>query len=195
MGKFLVYTYKGWGQTVVKQFAVNVHCLPIPIFNILVQYPFHVSEAITGCWYAVEACTLLKGVPWNTSYSFKKSWLSAVGTAYLLCHSSQSRYSGEGSVPPDHLQFFLSFFWSRAVYRTTGSWKSHSGDASFFFPRDFLQASVLRPPLPRSIQASGRRTGACLVCSRCTPAVCYSRNVVKHLRESVTNTVSVTIQK
>lgn len=34
-----------------------------------------------------------------------------------------------------------------------------------------------------------------MVCSRCIPAVCYSRNVVKHLRESMTNTVSVMIQK
>lgn len=65
----------------------------------------------------------------------------------------------------------------------------------FLFPQRFSAGFCVCPALPRSIQVSIRRTEACMLCSHCTPAVCYSRNVVKHLRESMTNTVSVMIQR
>lgn len=96
-------------------------------------------------------------------------------------------------MPLDHLRFLFSFFQTEQFTEQWGK-KFHCGDGSFFTPRIFLQVSLFCLPLPGSIQASIELTGACKLCCHCTPAACYSRNVVKHLRESMTNTVLVTIQ-
>lgn len=112
----------------------------------------------------------------------------------LFLSFSKGRQSRKGNMPPDHLKFLLSFFQTTAVYRT-GRQKSHSGDISFYLSEIFLQISLFCLPLPGSIQVSAQSSGACTLCRHCTPAACYLRNVVKHLRESMTNTVSVTIQK
>lgn len=111
----------------------------------------------------------------------------------LFLFFSKSRHSRKGKVPPDHLKFLFSFFHTKQFTEQGGRnplWKHFP----FLSSEIFLQVSLFCLPLSGSIQVSIKSAGACMLCCHCTPAACYSRNVVKHLRESMTNTVSVTIQ-
>lgn len=140
---------------------------------------------------------LLKWVPLNTWSIFIQ--LQEVLMEHIWHSSLASPKADSQGREICHLTTWnslLSFFQTTAVYRT-GRQKSHSGDiSSFYLSEIFLsEVSLFCLPLPGSIQVSTQSSGACTLCRHCTPAACYLRNVVKHLRESMTNTASVTIQK
>lgn len=177
----------------------NVHCLHIPIFNTFVYYPFHLREAIAddgGAEARLEPCALLKWVSWNTWDKFillQEILTEHIWHCFLASPSQKPKQIFRGG---KHVT------WPSAIpvlflLEQSHLQKNREVEIPLWgclllspLPQDFLQASVFCSPLPRSIQASIRRTGACMVCSHCTPVVFYSGNVVKHLRESMTNSFS-----
>lgn len=111
----------------------------------------------------------------------------------LFLSFSKSRHSRKGNVPPDHVKFLFSFFHTKQFTEKGG--RNPTLEMPPFLPlKDFSVGFSVLPVPDWEHTSEYAVTGACMLCCHCAPAACYSRNVVKHLRESVTNTVSVRIQ-
>lgn len=111
----------------------------------------------------------------------------------LFLSFSKSRHSREGNVSPDHLKFLFSFPHTKPITEQGG--RNPTLEMPPFLPLGGFSAGFCVLPAPAWEHTSAYTvTGACMLCRHCTPAACYSRNVVKHLRESMTNTASATIQ-
>lgn len=158
------------------------------------QYPFHLSEANAGKLGPEGSLFLLKWVPLNTWDVF--IWQQEILMENIWHCSLTSPKADVQGREMCHLttwnSCFLSFTQSRLQNREAEIplWTC----LLFYLSEIFLQVSLFFLPLPGSIQVNIQSTGALMLCCHSTPAACYSRNVVKHLRESMTNIVSVTIQ-